>query len=106
MKKHPRSEKEKTVLPDGQRSVSTYLKGIKFKKKLMGVDEADVWRKIEKICELYEAALEDERARAEDIYPLGGRISAKAEANRVWDDFIRTVEQGDQTTSPEEREEL
>lgn len=44
-------------------TVSNYLKEMKFSPKMFGVDEADVWRKMEKLCELYEIALDAERAK-------------------------------------------
>ena len=44
-------------------TVSNYLKEMKFSPKMLGVDEADVWRKMEKLCELYEIALDAERAK-------------------------------------------
>ena len=42
------------------------------------MDEADVWRKIERLCELYEDALEAERAKNEDLELLlrAGRETA------------------------------
>lgn len=46
-------------------AVSKYLQEVKFSPRLMGVDEADVWRKIEKLCELYENMLTEARGAAE-----------------------------------------
>lgn len=43
--------------------ISEYLKELKFAPRVMGVDEADVWKKIEKLCELYEMELATERAK-------------------------------------------
>lgn len=41
-----------------------WIKKLKFKKKLFGgVDEADVYKKIEELNSLYEKALLNERAR-------------------------------------------
>ena len=48
-------------------AISDYLKKLKFSPAIMGVDEADVWKKIEKLCELYEVALEEERGRNEKL---------------------------------------
>ena len=45
-------------------AISQYLEKVKFAPRMMGVDEADVWRKLEKLCELYEDALTAERMRA------------------------------------------
>ena len=44
-------------------AISAYLKKLKFAPRVMGVDEADVWKKIEKLCELYEDALIVEREK-------------------------------------------
>lgn len=44
-------------------AVSKHLKEMKFSPKMFGVDEADVWRKMEKLRELYEIALDAERAK-------------------------------------------
>ena len=43
--------------------ISEYLMQLKFSPRVMGVDEADVWKKIEKLCELYENTLKEERAK-------------------------------------------
>ena len=44
--------------------ISEYLQSLRFTPRLLGVDEADVWKKIEKLCELYENALVAERSRS------------------------------------------
>ena len=48
-------------------AVSKYLGSVKFVPRVMGVDEADVWKKIEKLCELYEDALIAERGKSEKL---------------------------------------
>lgn len=48
----------------GRFAVSRYLGQVKFAPRLFGVDEADVWRKIQHLCDLYEDALEGEREAA------------------------------------------
>lgn len=61
-----KKKKQGSAVPavdSSQRTVSRYLSKLKFSYRLGGVDEADVWRKIEKLCELYEDALADERER-------------------------------------------
>ncbi len=53
-------------LPDNTEleAVTEYLKKVKFKKKpLGGVDERDVWKKLDELNNLYKAALVAERAR-------------------------------------------
>ena len=68
--------------PAAQRhwAVSKFLGGMKFRKRLFGVDEADVLRKMEKLCELYEYALEAERVRADAAQQKLDRIYARARA--------------------------
>ncbi len=49
-----------------QQEIIKWLHDIRFKKKLFGgVDEMDVWQKIEELNALYEKALLAERARWE-----------------------------------------
>lgn len=44
--------------------IQNWLKTVKFKKKLIGgVDEVEVWKKLEELNALYERALIAERAR-------------------------------------------
>lgn len=40
-----------------------YLQQLNFKKKLFGVDEADVWKKIQELNHMYEESLKWERKR-------------------------------------------
>ena len=48
--------------------ISDYLKKLRFQTTLVGgVDEVDVWKKIEKLCELYADALTQERGRCEKL---------------------------------------
>jgi hypothetical protein len=44
-------------------AVAKWLSEVSFAPAVLGVDQVDVWRKIEKLCELYEAAIYAERAR-------------------------------------------
>ena len=46
-----------------QAQIAKYLKKLHFKPRLFGVDQADVWKKIEELNGLYETALLAERAR-------------------------------------------
>lgn len=39
------------------------MQQLKFKKKLFGVDEADVWKKIQELNHMYEESLKWERKR-------------------------------------------
>ena len=38
-------------------AVAKWLSEVSFAPAVLGVDQVDVWRKIEKLCELYEAAI-------------------------------------------------
>lgn len=48
-------------------AISQYLAKVKFAPRFSGVDEADVWRKLEKLCELYEDALVAERMKSAQL---------------------------------------
>ena len=69
---------EEQTLSQELRTVSRYLGELKFQKRLLGVDEADVWRKMEKVCELYEYAIEAERARADKAQKQLDALYARA----------------------------
>lgn len=45
--------------------VARFLKELRLKHRLFGVDEADVWQNIQRLCQLYEDALEAHRAKTE-----------------------------------------
>lgn len=45
--------------------VVKFLSGLRFRPKLWGVDEAEVWRALERLTALYEDALTVERSRRE-----------------------------------------
>lgn len=52
------------VLSREQLAIAKWLKEVRFRKKLFGgVNEQEVWKKIEKLNEMYEAALNAERLR-------------------------------------------
>ena len=60
------SEKDESNLKDNYclENVTEWLKKVRFKKKLFGgVDERDVWKKIDELNNLYSNALIVERAR-------------------------------------------
>ena len=62
--KHQRSNEKELAFSPGQSEIAAWLKRVKFKKRLFGgVDEADVWRKIEELNALYEKLLLLERGR-------------------------------------------
>ncbi len=57
--------------------ITEFLKKVKFKKRLFGVDEADVWKKIQELNHLYEEALVWERKRYDLL--LDERINVREE---------------------------
>lgn len=57
-------ERQKLIARSGDREqypISRYLSTLKFRPRLWGVDEAEVWRAMERLCQLYEDALTAER---------------------------------------------
>lgn len=48
-----------------QYAISGYVSRLKFKPCFWGVEEAEVWRAMENLCQLYEDALAAERSRRE-----------------------------------------
>lgn len=63
-KQLPLESTQAPALNESQQQVYDYLKGLRFKKHLLGgVQEMDVWRKIDKLNSLYAQALAAERAR-------------------------------------------
>ena len=50
-----------------QAQIAKFLKKLRFKRRLFGADQADVWEKIEQLNTLYETALLAERARYDDL---------------------------------------
>ena len=60
--------------------ISDYLKDLKFSPRILGVDEADVWKKIEKLCQLYEDALTQERGKNEKLTRLARSYAMKLKA--------------------------
>lgn len=81
-RKNPNTTPKPETQPMAQShwAVSKYLGDMKFQKTLFGVDEADVLRKMEKLCELYEFALEAERNRADAAQQKLDQIYARARA--------------------------
>jgi len=53
-----------------------WLKEVRFRKQLFGgVNEQDVWKKIEKLNEMYEAALKAERIRYDVLLEQQNKVS-------------------------------
>ncbi len=68
-KKEPARGRDKAQpLNARQARIQEWLKQVRFKKTLIGgVDEADVWKKIAELDDLYAQALEAERARCDAL---------------------------------------
>lgn len=63
-KSYDTDHSESIILNREQLKIINWLKEVKFKKQLFGgIDEQDVWKKINQINEMYEAALNAERIR-------------------------------------------
>ncbi|MGN0159315.1 MAG: hypothetical protein ACI39W_09325 [Brotaphodocola sp.] len=63
---HPVTETE--PLNSEQKAIVEWLKKVRFQKQLFGgVSEADVWKKIDELNKLYDAALRAERIRYETL---------------------------------------
>ena len=66
--------------PSPWRAVAAYLGKLRFKRRVFGgVDEADVWRKIEKLNGLYEEARWAERIRDDALLAEQRRQTARGE---------------------------
>ncbi len=79
---------EKPSINSEQQKIVEWLKKVRFKKQPFGgVSEADVWRKIDELNKLYDAALMAERIRYETLLeeirsgdiPAGERVGDEQE---------------------------
>lgn len=61
-------KKETTLENETHKEIADWIRQLKFKKKIFGgVQEEDVWKKIEELNDLYERALLEERARYDTL---------------------------------------
>lgn len=75
------SRDNQALAAEGTPSVARYLSELKFKRAPFGgVDEADVWKKIERLCELYEESIYTERAQKQKLEQALAMIRARAMA--------------------------
>lgn len=59
---------EKRPINSEQQNIVEWLKKVRFRKQLFGgVSEQDVWKKIDELNKLYDAALTAERIRCETL---------------------------------------
>ena len=88
VKKQSLSSTEKTPLNSEQQKIVEWLQNVRFKKQSFGgVSEADVWKKIDELNKLYDAALMAERIRYETLLneirsgdiPAGERVGDEQE---------------------------
>jgi hypothetical protein len=73
---------EKTPVNLEQQNIIEWLKKVRFRKQLFGgISEADVWKKMDELNKLYDAALTAERIRYETLLTeyKKGNISSESE---------------------------
>ena len=63
-----------------QERIQKWLKQVRFKKTLFGVDEVDLWKKVGELNSLYEAALSAERARYDALLAQHWREAKQGKA--------------------------
>lgn len=79
-KKSPSSKPQEMVGNAEYNRISPWLAKVKFRKKLFGVDETDVWKKIEELDAMYARALVAERARYDMLLKLASRRSSQEDS--------------------------
>lgn len=82
MKKNvKRPEVHEPVLNHEQGQILEWIKKVRFRHKLFGgVDEADLWKKIAELNDLYQKAISAERARYDAL------LAAAGESRKAGDD--------------------
>lgn len=80
---HPSAETQ-APLNHAQEAIGPWLKKVRFRRCILGVSEADVWKKIGELNALYEAALSAERARFDALLEESRKEKSHAEP----DDFL------------------
>ena len=84
--KHPRhslAEEEIEPLNGEQQRIVQWLTRVRFRRKLLGgVNERDVWKKIDELNRLYHLALVAERARYDALLQAQREAAAGAEDNK------------------------
>lgn len=77
------------MLNHEQKRIAQWLKKVRFRRQMFGgVSEQDVWKKIDELNRMYEAALSAERARYDALLEAKPRSSAPENINgeRVGDE--------------------
>lgn len=78
----PLPSEEKTTVSSEHQNIIKWLKNVRFRKQLFGgVSEADVWKKIDELNQLYDEALMAEHIRCETLLTefKKGNISSESE---------------------------
>ena len=73
---------QKNQMSFQQMQIAKYLQKLKFKPRLFGVDQADVWKKISELNALYETALLAERARYDALME---ELTGTPPGQEAWD---------------------
>ena len=69
------------------KKIAAWLEQLRFRKQLFGgVSEQEVWKKIEELNELYEAALKAERVRCDTLIAYFKRIGKEPTEELTADD--------------------
>lgn len=72
-----KSSNDKELMPE-QKQIADWLKKVKFKKKLVGgVNEIDVWKKIEELDSMYEEALKAQQIRCNTLIDYYKNLSSE-----------------------------
>ena len=66
-----------------ERAIENWITSVQFKRQAIGgLDEADVWKKVKELHELYDRAITAERARCDAMVEHYRRQAAQAQAQR------------------------
>lgn len=68
---------ERVIYP--RSSIAEYLQNLRFRPRLFGVDQQDVWIKIEELNRMYAAALREERVRFDAVLGDADRARGQKE---------------------------
>lgn len=97
MKKTTQTANDQQPLNHEQEKIRAWLRQVRFRKTIVGgVSEADVWKKIGELNELYESALAAERARYDALLKERVNMVARQLAKRMQQD-VRQERGADET---------
>lgn len=97
---HSRSAKAESSAPlsHEQEKIRKWLSKVKFKKAFLGgVRESDVWKKLEELNAMYEAALSAERARYDALLAEHTQSEAKRLALQMYRQAMAKGQQREMT---------